>query len=273
MVPSLRPVRAGVICLFAAITLALAAGTFGLGAHARYGSIWSQHTLETNGGAIGATLYWTASHLFSDVGAHILAVFLFLAGLLLLSGVTIASLLASAGRGVAETGRRAATLAPQRPLAVPDAEPTVARKPVMPPEPEDDRLVVRATHVEAPSLDGAARYPDLFGDDAQEPVLDIPEPEESDGPVADPLADPDTSEIAQLELEEPDEPGVLAERGPTDVDPADLTPQGRYRANVTDDPSFVWRTPSGRTRPARRRRRPPWSRRSATSASRRRSSA
>ncbi|MDQ6778768.1 MAG: DNA translocase FtsK, partial [Actinomycetota bacterium] len=30
-------------------------------------------------------------------------------------------------------------------------------------------------------------------------------------------------------------------------DPADLTPQGRYRASVTDDPSFHWRVPSSRS--------------------------
>src|SRR6202035_2709039 len=28
--------------------------------------------------------------------------------------------------------------------------------------------------------------------------------------------------------------------------PADLTPQGRYRSSVTDDPSFTWRVPSAR---------------------------
>src|SRR5215212_437135 len=90
LVPSLRPVRAGAVCLFAAVTLMLAAGTLGLGSEAGE-SLWSETTLKANGGAVGALLYWTTSHLFSDVGAHIIAIFLLLAGLLLISGVTVAS--------------------------------------------------------------------------------------------------------------------------------------------------------------------------------------
>jgi len=245
LVPSLRPVRARTLCLFAALTLALAAGTLGLGSHAAGAGTWAGATLKANGGAVGALLYWTTSHLFSDVGSHILAVFLFLAGLLLISGVTIAGVVQRA----AETTRTAATLAPRRTVA--PATGGAAPEPIVPPEPEDERLVVRATHVEAPSLDGRERYPDLYGDEA--PETDGAFGEEVD---AEPAEQPITQEpqaIEQLELEEPDEPGVttgLADAGRakalSDVDPGDLTPQGRYRASVTDDPSFVWNVPSGR---------------------------
>jgi DNA segregation ATPase FtsK/SpoIIIE, S-DNA-T family len=239
LVPSLRPVRAGMLCLFAAVTLALAAGTLGLGSDAVDG-LWSRTSLDANGGACGALLYWTTSHLFSDVGSHIVAVFLFLAGLLLISGVTVASVMQRA----AETTRGAATLAPRRRPAEPTAAPARSPEPVVPPEPEDERLVVRATHVEAPSLDGRERYPDLYGDEAPE----------TDGAFAadvdDDRAAPEPDEpqaIEQLELEEPDEPGVTTgEAAAADLDPADLTPQGRYRASVTDDPSFVWTIPPGR---------------------------
>ena len=31
-----------------------------------------------------------------------------------------------------------------------------------------------------------------------------------------------------------------------EVDPEDLTPQGRYRANITDDPNFEWHVPRSR---------------------------
>ncbi|HEU4700931.1 MAG TPA: DNA translocase FtsK, partial [Conexibacter sp.] len=100
------------------------------------------------------------------------------------------------------------------------------------------------THVEAPSLDGRERYPDLYGDEA-------PATEEAfQDDVADALAEaePEPQAIEQLALEEPTEPGVItgesaAER--PDVGPDELTPQGRYRASVTDDPEFVWRVPSG----------------------------
>jgi DNA segregation ATPase FtsK/SpoIIIE, S-DNA-T family len=237
LVPSLRPVRAGALCLFAAVTLMLAAGTLGLGSDAGDG-LWSDASLESNGGAVGATLYWATSNLFSNVGSHILAVFLFLAGLLLLSGVTVASVLQQA----AETTRGAATFAPRRGVSAPAPTPTRAPEPVSPPEPEDEQLVIRATHVEAPSLDGRERYPDLYGDETPETedafgadVDDAPLPEEP--PTAEHEA------IEELELEEPDEPGVTT--GAEDVDPENLTPQGRYRASVTDDPSFVWRIPTG----------------------------
>jgi DNA segregation ATPase FtsK/SpoIIIE, S-DNA-T family len=238
LVPSLRPVRAGALCLFAAVTLMLAAGTLGLGSDAGDG-LWSDASLESNGGAVGALLYWATSNLFSAVGSHIIAIFLFLAGLLLLSGVTVASVLQQA----AETTRGAATLAPRRMVTSPVLTSTRTPVPVVPPEPDDERLVVRATHVEAPSLDGRERYPDLYGDET-------PETEEAfsaDVGVAPlPPEEPPTAEheaIEELELEEPTEPGVTT--GAEDVDPADLTPQGRYRASITDDPEFVWRIPTG----------------------------
>ncbi|HET6448128.1 MAG TPA: DNA translocase FtsK [Conexibacter sp.] len=241
LVPSLRPVRAGMLCLFAAVTLMLAAGTLGLG-NATGGHVWAQTTLKSNGGTVGALLYWTTSHLFSDVGAHIIAIFLLLAGLLLISGVTVASIVQRA----AETTRGAATLSPRRAaLEQPAPAPTRAPEPVVPPEPEDERLVVRATHVEAPSLDGRERYPDLYGEDT--PATDDAFGADVDDPLP---AEPESEAIEQLELEEPDEPGVTTGADVTSpaADPltdADLTPQGRYRASVTDDPSFVWRVPSG----------------------------
>jgi DNA segregation ATPase FtsK/SpoIIIE, S-DNA-T family len=246
LVPSMRPVRAGALCLFAALTLMLAAGTLGLGSHTGEG-LWSARSLKADGGATGALLYWTTSHLFSDLGAHIIAIFLLLAGLLLLSGVTVASLLQQAADGAATLGPRrdtAPSTAPVRRRALrADAEP------VVPPEPEDDRLVVRATHVEAPSLDGRERYPDLYGEET--PAVDDAFGADVEEPPAE-APEPELDAIAQLELEEPQEPGVTtgeaaAERAERpDVDPADLTPQGRYRASVTDDPDFVWRVPDPR---------------------------
>jgi S-DNA-T family DNA segregation ATPase FtsK/SpoIIIE len=80
-------------------------------------------------------------------------------------------------------------------------------EPLLPPEPDTSELVVRATHVEAP------------------PIL---------------------ADLADEELDEPPAP----EPSPVDdvepISPDDLTPQGRYRASVTDDPSFVWKVPKSR---------------------------
>ncbi|HYV17208.1 MAG TPA: DNA translocase FtsK [Conexibacter sp.] len=223
MIPATRPLRTGVFCLLSALTLALAAGTFGLGGGSAHGGGWDATVLKQRGGVAGEALYQVSARLVSDVGAHIIAVFLFLAGLLLISGVTVAGIVRRAGESVVETRRRAAT-------RVPAPRP----EPIVPPEPESEPVVVRATHVEAPSLDGRERYPDIFGEEiAAQEAQPTTEFEASEDPAA---------EIPELEIEEPQEPGVTA----GDVDPAELTPQGRYRASVTDDPGFVWKIPTGR---------------------------
>jgi S-DNA-T family DNA segregation ATPase FtsK/SpoIIIE len=87
---------------------------------------------------------------------------------------------------------------------------------------------VRATHVEAP------------------PIHDDEEVTGEEPPVLD--------GVEELGLDDEDEafdaPDLHAEIADPpqrpEVDPADLTPQGRYRASVTDDPDFEWRLPSTR---------------------------
>jgi S-DNA-T family DNA segregation ATPase FtsK/SpoIIIE len=68
-------------------------------------------------------------------------------------------------------------------------------------------------------------------------------------------APPITDEVDEIPDEAPPEPDRFvpepeepAEFRPAReaVEPEELTPQGRYRASVTDDPSFVWRVPSAR---------------------------
>ena len=82
--------------------------------------------------------------------------------------------------------------------------------------------------------------------------------------------------------EEPEEAEAEHIPGVAQADPADLTPQGRLRGAVTDDPDFVWELPrrfaaadalDRRADPARHRRAGAaqpraWSRRSGTSACR-----
>jgi S-DNA-T family DNA segregation ATPase FtsK/SpoIIIE len=220
--PAARPVRTGVICLITAITLGLAAGTFGIGLGALHGSsFWHAAAFERRGGVLGQAEFWVADHLISDVGANILALFLFVAGVILVSGAGVAGIIRMTGEGVAETSRAIRrttedlmTTAGRRPateLARATMAPTP--EPLLPPEPDTSELVIRATHVEAPPIE-----------DAEEPLgaLEAPEPEPQEGEGA--------SEIP----------------GPQDPELAALTPQGRYRASVTDDPSFNWRVPGAR---------------------------
>src|SRR3954447_22050764 len=138
VLPAVRPFRSGALCLFSALTLALAAGTLGLGPGA--GEIsWERLYVSERGGLAGEGLYWVSSTLFSDVGAHIIAIFLFIAGVLLLSGATVAGVLRATRTHVAET-TRALRPHPRGPVAPPEPEfiePVVTRvEPEPEPEPE-----------------------------------------------------------------------------------------------------------------------------------------
>ena len=258
--PPTRPLRTGLICLVAALTLAYAAGTLGIGpGEVSAREFWRAASFETRGGVLGQAELWVSSHLLSQLGADILAVFLLLAGLILVSGATLAGVVRATGTGVVETGRavrrssdslttvarRPATAAARNPsdIHVSDqrdrlldsdlpggAEGTggAGSESLLPPEPETAELIVRATHVEAPPIqdDGEATggEPPVMdgveelGLDDEDEAFDAPD---LDAEIADPVQRPE-------------------------VDPADLTPQGRYRASVTDDPDFEWRLPSTR---------------------------
>jgi S-DNA-T family DNA segregation ATPase FtsK/SpoIIIE len=229
--PPARPLRTGLVCLVVALTLALAARTFGLGpgpvpAH----EFWRAASFETRGGIVGQGELWLASHLFSRLGADILAIFLLIAGVILVTGAGFAGVVRATGIGMLGTGRAvrrsgedlAATLArrPATAAAKAQAHAPVNDGPFFAPELDTDELIIRDTHVEAPSVSGPAP------EEAKEEPLLIelgPEPEP----------------------ELPPEPEPEPVRRP-EVDPEDLTPQGRYRSSITEDPDFEWRVPSAR---------------------------
>jgi DNA segregation ATPase FtsK/SpoIIIE, S-DNA-T family len=230
--PPGRPLRTGVICLTISTTLALAAGTLGVGPGQLHGvEFWRATAFEGRGGVLGQSELWVTSHLISTLGADILAVFLFAAGLILVTGATLAGVVRATGTRVADTtrvirrstesaaasrARRPATAAAQARANGTHAPEVV--EPLLPPEPDTSELIVRGTHVEAPPI-----FDHALGDEE-----DQSEPEaEPERPVNGPEVDED----------------LEAGRAPN---PEDLTPQGRYRASITDDPSFVWRVPRAR---------------------------
>ncbi len=100
-----RPLRGGAICLFAAITLALAAGTLGIssgpGAH---GAAWTSAHMQSHGGVLGEALFRLASPLVRGVGVAILVVFLAITGTMLLTGSSLGTLLRDLGRLAATVG-------------------------------------------------------------------------------------------------------------------------------------------------------------------------
>jgi S-DNA-T family DNA segregation ATPase FtsK/SpoIIIE len=259
LMPPTKPLRTGSICLFAAVVLALAAGTLGISHGQRTaGSHWSASFLQHRGGVFGQAIYELTHRLVQQVGVDILVVFLLIVGLVLLTGASIATVLRTAGGGLIDTTRvmrRMASSERERPAGrqeAPDQRqgvlpveaegwPTARRgeaqdaHELAPPDPEPDKLIVRATHVEAPSLDGVSPDTDPWGQQ---------EPEETQGD-----SQVDSSE-AQAAPEEPaDEPEIESVPGKPDreaqlaMDPESLTPQGRLREVVTGDPDFVWKMP------------------------------
>jgi S-DNA-T family DNA segregation ATPase FtsK/SpoIIIE len=223
VLPSTHPLKAGALCLGAALTLGLAAGSLGLGPGdtPRDGFLDADY-LEHHGGLVGESLFWASAKLFSEAGSHILFVFLLLAGVLLLTGASVAGLVSATHEAAVTTSdrvRRAPNpfLPPLTPLRPAESNPA------RPPEPENQEPVVRATHVEAPALDGFERYPDLYDEAPQAEA----EPEADPAPAPE---EPATQRPAAATGEEPE--------------PSELTPMGNRRSSVTESDDLDYRLPS-----------------------------
>jgi S-DNA-T family DNA segregation ATPase FtsK/SpoIIIE len=193
-----RPFRAGALCLLAASCLGLAVGTLGFGPG-------DGAPVAERGGHLGQVMADASTRLFSDVGAHILAIFLFCAALLLLTGATVAGVLRATGEQVVETAR---TLRPPaRPRYEPERDPDPTQ-PLLPPDLEDEEVVIRPgmNTAHPPALDGALRYPDLFEAAVAPlaaPEADTPEPPAAPEPEAHDPAPPDDDEDPHLEHLDP----------------------------------------------------------------------
>ncbi|HEX5307842.1 MAG TPA: DNA translocase FtsK [Solirubrobacteraceae bacterium] len=232
LLPASRPLRSGGLCLFAAVTLALAAGTLGVSngtADDASSGQWRSVSLQGHGGIAGQSLYWVAHRMVQTVGVDILVVFLALAGAILLSGASLAAVLRATGHGLADTSRILRTRAQQLEHASRERMQERPSKTVLPPDPAPEELIVRATHVEAPSRDDELFTP-WEAEDA-----DARAAEQSQDGLGEPEPDDDA----------PDEPGGSEEPivGIAQLDADALTPQGRLRDAVTDDPNFAWKLP------------------------------
>ena len=81
VLPALRPLRTGVACVFAGLTLALAAGMLGLSSTPVTGApAWTSAHLQSHGGVLGGAIYGVAHPFVQDLGVDILVVFLLLVG-------------------------------------------------------------------------------------------------------------------------------------------------------------------------------------------------
>jgi DNA segregation ATPase FtsK/SpoIIIE, S-DNA-T family len=208
VLPAVRPFRSGGICLFLAAALWLGA---------------------KDGGMIGELIGETSEGLIGTFGTDLLAVFFFVAAILLITGASVAGVLKATSDTMTETTRAIRTAAPRRPAA--PARSAAARTKskaaaVVPPEPEDSEPVI--SRFDAPVWD----------------PLPEPDPEPPEQPE---LFEPTSEPEPEQEIEGEGEPSaaeVAAATQAIEVGPEDLTPMGRYRGSITDDPEFQWQVPS-----------------------------
>jgi S-DNA-T family DNA segregation ATPase FtsK/SpoIIIE len=267
LLPTLRPLRAGAVCLFAAGTLALAAGTLGVSSGPNgKGAPWASAFLQAHGGAVGEVLYQGARRLVQGVGVDILVVFLLLAGVVLLTGTSLAGAVRAGGSGLVDASRlmrkligRFSALWHGRKRQAGGGlgpDPLGAGPGTYPPETVPEQLIVRATHVEAPSRDGWAQVsieppgPDprvgLHGADGPGSGSGVagrvPFSGESSTDGGDPDRPPGVSN-----LEESEDQSIS---GVAHVDAGGLRPAAKTRAvgdpPASDDPDFPWQLPDPR---------------------------
>jgi S-DNA-T family DNA segregation ATPase FtsK/SpoIIIE len=233
VLPTVRPLRAGAVCLFGAVTLALAANTLGVSsAPDGKGASWTSSFLQAHGGVVGEALYQLAHRLVQNVGVNILVVFLLLAGVILLTGTSLASTIRAGGSRLIEATSAAFELSGRLPLgahvrgrrtagAQVGQDELARAERAYPPE-FPGQLIVRPTHVEAPSQDEAHEQ---AGASASRPDQGPP----TSSPEA--LEDEAISGVAHVDVQ--GTPPRSASRGPAAL-------------AARDDPDFIWELPEAR---------------------------
>ena len=224
--------NAGGILVLAALLLAFAAETAGLGPERpNRHDFFEQRFMVEHGGAVGEALYWASTTLFQRLGAHILALLMLVSGTLLLTGTTVAGVLGATGRAMrkAGTGTRdvARTVRTQRRTAaepwgsVPGEEIAITR--ADPTEPITSELGGEAETI-AVEERGADEWHEATGDEA------IAVEERDDQPATDPAA-----------------PGREAEEA-AGLDSGGTTPMGnrRHKGGITASDEIAYRPPPGK---------------------------
>jgi DNA segregation ATPase FtsK/SpoIIIE, S-DNA-T family len=226
--------NAGAVLILAALLLAFAAQTAGLGpVHPARHGYFEPRFYSVHGGIIGESLYWAATTLFHRLGAQILAVLMLVSGLLLITQTTVSSLLTRAGRMARTAGAGTRELAKTvrlggqgiggfepdgRDIAITRAGATepLATTPLVVPDPDDLETSRLAT-----------------GD--EDDVWEADEPEPSD--------------MGQYGYEETTPEGEDAD---SDVAPSqgsvdgDRTPMGNRRSGVTESDEIDYKLPAAK---------------------------
>ncbi len=219
LLPTLRPFRAGAICLALALMLGLAGTLFGLGpGHPPRAGFFHADYFRHHGGIAGEALYYASSTLFSRFGSYLIFVFLLVAGVLLLTGASIAGVIAATRESMTETHRRVRETT-ARIAEPPEYDVPAGREWA---EPLDETVadvepMVRATHVEAP-------LPEW--DEEEERGAEEQGAEASDSELSEEVFEPPPPPDDEFEEEE------------------ERTPMGKRRSSVTESDEIDYRLPS-----------------------------
>jgi DNA segregation ATPase FtsK/SpoIIIE, S-DNA-T family len=227
-------VNAGGICVLAAILLGYAAQTAGLGpdAPARHGGYFDSDFFSEHGGIVGETLYWAATTLFQRIGAHILSVLLLVAGLLLLSGTTVAGLI----RSLMRAGGRARDGALD--LATTVRETTRSRR-----EPGGEEVLTRVASTEPIATELLGPDDDADGDESATGEITVTATAETDGDGAPVPMSFDEAIATPSTTDDEDDPDLP--RAPREEIEVARTPQGERRGDVTESEEIDYEPPSG----------------------------
>jgi S-DNA-T family DNA segregation ATPase FtsK/SpoIIIE len=221
-IPSPGALNAGAIFVLAGLLLVYASQTAGVGPERpqRHGYFDPDFFTE-HGGAVGETLYWAATTLFQRPGAHILAVLLIVAGLLLLSGSTFSALAARGAafaRRAGETGRDLARTARESRVGTGEGYVVTEANPTEP----------FATELLGPDEDGRERDTATVGSAAEAADGDAPPALSFDESVSLPP--------------EADEEAVPPEAGEKEIEVA-RTPMGERRGEITESDEIDYDLP------------------------------
>ncbi len=163
-----RTLRIGALALIVGATLALAAGTLGLGVNSARSVALDPALFGERGGAFGDVVYYATGTLVGAVGSHILALLALIAGVLLVSGLSISAVVKHTTVAIADLGRALRSL----------LKPLFARRgegdPITPPEPEGEEPIVHQRS-EVEIFDLGSHETALF--DASDPVQTEMQPE------------------------------------------------------------------------------------------------
>jgi S-DNA-T family DNA segregation ATPase FtsK/SpoIIIE len=227
--------NAGAILVLASLLLAFAAETAGLGpGHPARHGYFEERFYSDHGGVVGEGLYWAATTLFQRLGAQILAVLMFVSGMLLMTGTTVSALLSRAGRVARTAGAGTRELAK-----------TVRTGALESPEPPGEEIAITRAGATEPlateileadtgELEAAAAHVDEPGWEA----------EHADGSPSGDEA-PDRGQFAYEEAAPAaDEEGRdgAAETGEATEGPA-TTPMGNKRSGVTESDEISYQLP------------------------------